>query len=250
MRHYSPVHGRIVVRGTTPTIEPWPAMQLLGLRFRQHGDDIVVEPTESTDSDSFIAAAKAALSPLACEIAYHGLAAQQLHLAEVTLADGSVHRPGAADIRLTDNRSFTGFLGEAAYDLTEARDYLIRSILAAISQRGADELAADATLLRAVESFLRALVSPSAVLQQLSPAIEHIEKRLGGRAELRRIGITKEYAGYVMMRANALPDPRSRHAPLPAAQPVLIPDVEVQECLRRAKHIVTSYAASATERDQ
>ncbi len=238
------ISGRIEIQGP-PALENWPSFATENLRFDLTADGVAVTSTSGeTDRDALTRRVKDQLSPLSYWVAFHGLVAQAYCLTSLARTTGEHVRIGAFDLNLVDPRDWRGLSRVPSLDLAEARDFWIERILGAIVSSSAQALGDDLTLLRAVEALLRAVVAPSTVLANTYPAIEHVQKRLEGRAEFSRIGLSKADVDFVMLRANALADGRSRHAHPPDEPVVVVPDWGVQECLRRARRVIEAYAIS------
>lgn len=226
--------------------EIWPPVEL---------DEVLFEPTfdgtvkasrlpSNTDRSMLLSEVRACRDRLAAWVAFHGLAAQEFYVAWLIDVRGERIRAGAFDIRLSDNKDWAGQRPlSLTWDVAQVRDFWIERILGPMHAEGPMPLANDPTCIRSAESFMRAVAQPDDVLRHAYLTIEHIQKRLGGRCGFNGIGLDKKYVDYVMSRANKVPNVLSRHAHDPKQPEFPLPEEEIIECLKRARQVLSSYAA-------
>lgn len=218
--------------------EPWEIVTVGGIEFEHSQPNFLLARLASatTDMNRLAAKVESALPSLAAIVLFRRLVALKFHVDR---------GPGYADIILRDPRHFTGLesFSDRMQDIPRVRDDIIIHELAKNGSDRAEVLMADATLLHALEDFIRAVLYPDTTLASLYKSIEIIQKRLGGRTNFSQIGLSKAFVDYVMERGNReVAD--ERHAP---DNPISIEPIDLKEkrvCLERTRDVIVKYAAS------
>jgi hypothetical protein len=227
----------------TDSEQPWETISVCGIAFDRTSPGTV---TGHSDSVTLDATQVSELIPvLAAVVLFRRLVALKFYLEPVQPSEGLTVGSNPNDIILRDNRIFRGLeaSSDRGQDISLVRDTIILHVLAAGSESRAELLLGDATLIHALEEFIRAILYPDSLLHSLYKLIEGIQKRLGGRVEFRKIGLSKGYVDYVMERANRR-QANERHAADDPRTVEPVGDDEKRTCLERCREVISGYAAS------
>jgi len=124
--------------------------------------------------------------------------------------------------------------------LQRIRDYIVSRHLAAGNRQRNSALTGDATLLLAIEHFLKGVVLNQYALAEFYSVVETIENRLGGRRALLQ-SISKAELDKITSYANQ-PQFNQRHAPIDATAVSPLPQGAVRDAASVAKTLIVSYA--------